>query len=87
MGAVHLFLYKRGGKILKIGTIILISMMTFACKMIAMFTMSMGTLVLKCVISIHGFRVLRFLPTILCQAEVFPPWNGDNAVVTIALKE
>ena len=48
MGAVHPIVYKIEANIIKVGTIKLISMMTLACKIIAMFTLSMGTLVVMC---------------------------------------
>ena len=45
-------MYKIETKIIKIGTIMLLSLMTMVVKIIAMFTISMGTLVLKCAILI-----------------------------------
>ena len=54
LGAVHPFFYKKEQKLINDSTVILISMMTVACKIIATFTISMGTLVLKCVIFIYG---------------------------------
>ena len=47
-GAVHPILCNKDVKVMKICTIILISMMTLALKVIAMFTLSMGTLILEC---------------------------------------
>ena len=47
LGAGHPPLYKQDVKIIKVGTIILISMMKLACKIAAMFTVSMGTPIFK----------------------------------------
>ena len=47
MGAVHPRLGNKGLKFMKISTIILIGMMTLALKVIAMFTLIMGTLILE----------------------------------------
>ena len=53
LGAVHPFSYKKEQKLMRDSTVILLSMMAVACKIIATFTISMGTLVLKCVIFIY----------------------------------
>ena len=45
--AVHPIVYKIEENILKVGTILLLSIMTMACKIFAMFTISMGTLFVK----------------------------------------
>ena len=55
LGAVHPFLYKKEEKIIKVGTIILISFMAMTCKIIAMFTISVGTLALKVTLLIYGW--------------------------------
>ena len=55
VSAVHPFLYKTEEKIIKVGTIILISYMAMTCKIIAMFTISMGALALKVTLLIYGW--------------------------------
>ena len=52
---MHPFLYKKEEKIIKVGTIILISYMAMTCKIIAMFTISMGALALKVTLLIYGW--------------------------------
>ena len=68
MGAGHYLLGNKDVKIMKNCTIILIGCMTLALKVLAMFTLSMGTLILKSTILIYGW-----LPAhILRKAEVCP---------------
>ena len=59
LGAVHSIMYKIETKIIKVGTIMPLSMMTMTCKIIGMFTISMGTLVLKCAKLIYPVSLLR----------------------------
>ena len=51
----HPMLCNKDVKFMKICTIILIIVMTLALKAFAMFTLSMGTLILESVIFIHGW--------------------------------
>ena len=51
---MHPFLYEKEDKIIKVGTIILISYMAMTCKIIAMFTISIGALALKVTLLIYG---------------------------------
>ena len=53
MSPVHPSLGNKDFKFMKISTIILIGMMTLALKVIAMFTLGMGILILESVILIY----------------------------------
>ena len=55
MGAGHSVLGNKDVKIMKNFTIILIGCMTLALKVLAMFTLSMGSLTLKCALLIYGW--------------------------------
>ena len=59
LSTMHPLLHRKEAKIIKIGTIILISMMTVACKIITAFTISMGTLVLKGALITHGWMSIN----------------------------
>ena len=55
MGAVYRSVHKLDVKNIKVFAIILIMMMTIAGKIIAVFTISMGTLMFKCALIIYGW--------------------------------
>ena len=55
LGAVPPIVYKIVEKIIKVCTVMLFSMMTITCKIIAMFTIIMGTVVFKCSPLIYGW--------------------------------
>ena len=54
LGAVHSFLYEKEEKIIKVGTIILISYMAMTCKIIAILTISLGALAVKVILLIYA---------------------------------
>ena len=59
MGPVHPERSDRDVKCIKICTIILIGMMTSALKVLAMFTLSMGTLILECYLPQEVFTLIQ----------------------------
>ena len=48
-------MHKKEAKIIKVVTITPVNMMTISCKILAMFTLSMGILVLECALLKNGW--------------------------------